>query len=188
MPDGITEKIKLRIAKLIDAGTHQSVEGIAEAIVKQFGLSDRFVHFTHIEIRNKLNEFAFKKIPFNERILFLPHCLRNSKECKATYGEEGLKCVSCGKCSIKTFIEMAKERNYKATFVVPGGSLLTKLVKKYSPKAVVGIACNDETNLGLDNLRAAGIPAQAVLLLRDGCHDTAANIDEVREKLDLFSE
>ncbi len=33
----------------------------------------------------------------------------------------------------------------------------------------------------------AGIPAQAILLLRDGCHDTAANIDEVREKLDLLS-
>ncbi len=187
MPDSITEKIKLRIANLIDAGTHQSVEGIAEAIVKQFGLSDRLVHFTHIEIRNKLNEFAFKKVPFGERILFLPHCMRNSQNCKASYGSEGLKCAMCGSCNIKTFIEMAKERNYKGVFVVPGGSLVTKLVKKYSPKAVVGVACNDETNLGLDNLRAAGIPAQAVLLLRDGCHDTDANAEEVREKLDLAS-
>lgn len=187
MPDGITEKIKLKIAKLIDAGTHQSVEGIAEAIVKQFGLSDRLVHFTHIEIRNKLNESAFKKVPFSERVLFLPHCLRDSKNCKAKYDSEGLKCALCGNCSIKNFIEMAKERNYKAVFVVPGGSLITQLVKKYSPKAVVGVACNDETNLGFDNLRAAGIPAQAVLLLRDGCHDTAVNADEVREKLDLVS-
>lgn len=187
MPDSITEKVKLRIAKLIDAGTHQSVEGIAEAIVKQFGLSDRLVHFTHIEIRNKLNELAFRKVPLEERILFLPHCMRDSKNCKATYDEEGLKCASCGKCNIKTFSEMAKERGYKGVFVVPGGSLIAKLVKKYSPRAVVGVACNDETNLGLDNLRAAGIPAQAVLLLRDGCHDTDANIEEVREKLDLFA-
>ena len=185
MSNGITDKIRSRIAKLIDAGTHQSVEGLAEVVAKQFGLGERLVNYTHVEIRNMLNEPAFKKVPFNERILFLPHCMRNSKGCKATYGEEGLKCASCGKCDIKTFIAMAKERGYKGVFVVPGGSLIVKLVKKYSPKGVVGVACNDETNLGLDNLRAVGIPAQAVLLLRDGCHDTAANVDEVREKLDL---
>lgn len=185
MADGITDKIKGRIGKLIDAGTHQSVEGIAEAIVKQFGLSDRLVHFTHIEIRNKLNELAFKKVPFSERILFLPHCLRNSKNCKAAYNDEGLQCAMCGQCNIKTLVEMARERGYRNVFIVPGGSLIVKLVKKYSPKAVIGVACNDETNLGLDNLRAVGIPAQAVLLLRDGCHDTAVNFDEVREKLDL---
>lgn len=187
MPDGMTEKIKSRVARLIDAGTHQSVEGIAEAIVKQFGLSDRLVHYTHVEIRNKLNEFAFKKVPFSERVLFLPHCLRNSKDCKASYNDEGLRCAMCGKCSIKSLTELAREREYKGVFVVPGGSLIVKLVRKYNPNAVIGVACNDEINLGLDNLRAAGIPAQAVLLLRDGCHDTIANIDEVKEKMDLIA-
>lgn len=186
MADGLTERIRFRIAQLIDAGAHQNVEGIAEIVVKQFGLSDRLVNFTHIEIRNKLNEPAFKKVPFEERILFLPHCLRNTKNCKATYNEEGLQCALCGSCSIKQLIELAKEKKYKGVFVVPGGSLVVKIVQKIRPKAIVGVACNDEINLAMTKFRGFGTPGQAVLLLRDGCTDTAVNIDEVKEKLDLI--
>jgi hypothetical protein len=186
MAEKITEKIKLSIARLIDAGAHQNVEGVAEIIVKQFGLSDRLVNYTHIEIRNKLNELAFKKVPFTERILFLPHCLRNSKSCKATYDSEGLHCKKCGACNIKSLIELAEGLGYRRVFVVPGGSMILKIVKNYSPKAIVGVACNDEINLALSKMRGVNTPGQAVLLLRDGCTDTAVNIDEVKEKLELF--
>ena len=32
-------------------------------------------------------------IPASSRILLLPHCLRQSETCKATYNEEGLQCA-----------------------------------------------------------------------------------------------
>jgi hypothetical protein len=184
----LTLKIQQTIAGLVDYGAHQSPESIASQVVKKLGLKDRFVNYAHIEIRNRLTEPSFKRVPFNERILFLPHCLRNSSKCKAHYTDEGLQCKACGACQLSELIALGKKFGYRRIFITPGGSMVAKLAKKYLPKAVVGIACNDEINMGLNKMRSFGIPAQAVLLLRDGCKDTAVNIEEALEKISLIEE
>ncbi len=182
----ITAKIKESVAGTIDRTTHLDVAGATQVIAQKLGLNKRMINYTHVELRNKLNEYGFKATPYNERILFLPHCLRNSKECKAKYSEEGLQCKKCGKCDIGELIEIAKELGYAKTFVVPGGSMVTKLVKKYKPSATVGVCCYQEANLAFDNFKGTGIHTQACLLLNDGCKDTKANIAEVREKTELI--
>ena len=184
----LTLKIQKTIAGLVDYGAHQSVESIASQVIKRLGLKDRFVNYAHIEIRNRLTEPSFKRVPYSERILFLPHCLRNSAKCKAPYTDEGLQCKACGACQMSDLVALAKKLGYKGVFTTPGGSMVAKIASKYKPKAVVGIACNDEINMGLDKMRNYGIPAQAVLLLRDGCKDTAVNIEEAFEKISLIDE
>ncbi|MAG22036.1 MAG: hypothetical protein CL943_01860 [Candidatus Diapherotrites archaeon] len=181
-----TSKIKEYIAILADKTTHLDVAKTTQAIAKKFGLSDRLVNYTHIELRNKMNEFGYRRIPFKDRALFIPHCLKNSAKCKAPYGDEGLECQRCGKCQITDLIGLAKEIGYGYVFVCPGGSMVQKLVQKYKPKAVLGVCCYDEANMGFEKFYGTQIAPQAALLLYDGCKDTKANLIEVREKMMLI--
>jgi hypothetical protein len=182
----IKDKIKMSIASLIDSGTHISVASATENIAKSLGLSERLVQYTHIELRNKLNETAFKKVPYNERFLFLPHCLRNVKECPAKYNEEGLQCELCGKCKLDELVRYAQKLGYKRVIIAPGGSVVMNLIKKHRPKAIVGVSCYDEANMALDKLRGSGIAAQAILLTRTGCINTDVIVEEVKEKMALI--
>lgn len=187
----IIQKVKESVAAIIDTASHQNAASIASGIAKELGLSGRMIEYTHVELRNKLNESRFKKIPYNERMLFLPHCLRNSRKCKSAYGPEGLDfkgCEECNSCQMPKIRKIAERIGYMRTACVPGGSMLEKLVLKYKPKAVVGVACNAEVHQGMDKLANAGIPNQGVLLMRDGCKDTLANIEEIKEKLEMSSE
>lgn len=182
----VTDKIKEAVAETIDKTTHLDVARATQAIAKKFGLNDRLINYTHIEIRNKLNEYGFKQVPYNKRILFLPHCMRNSKNCKAKYNDFGLDCERCGKCDIDKLISIAEEIGYQKSFVVPGGSILKKIVFKHKPGAVLGICCYNEANLAFDTFSGTGIHGQACMLLHDGCKDTKTNIEEAREKMELI--
>lgn len=183
--ESITFRIKERVGKLVDKTTHLDVAETTEGIAKSLGLSERLVNYTHIELRNKMNEYGYKKTPLNKRILFLPHCLRNSKECIAEYNDEGLQCKKCGKCQIAEIIDLAKEKGFEKVFVCPGGSMVKKIVMKHKPKAILGVCCYNEANMAFDSLQNAGIATQAALLLKDGCSNTKANIEEIKEKMAL---
>lgn len=182
----VTDKIKKAIAETFDRAAHLDAAGATETIAKKFGLNQRLINYTHIEIRNKSNEYGFKSTPYNKRILFLPHCLRNSKECKAPYTEDGLQCKKCGKCEIATLRKIAEDLGYQGVFVCPGGSMVQKLIKKYKPGATLGVCCYHEANLAFDSLKGTGIHAQVALLLQDGCKDTKANIAEAKEKMEMI--
>jgi len=183
-----TRRIKEAVADLIDRTAHLDVSDATQTVAKKLGLSERLVNYTHIEVRNKLSEYGFKSTRYNERILFLPHCLRNSRKCKAKYNDEGLQCRRCGKCDINRLLGLAEELGYKAAFIAPGGSMVEKLVKKHKPKAIVGVSCYREANMAFDNLKGTGIHGQAALLLYDGCKDTKANFAEVEEKMRAIDE
>jgi len=185
MADNVFRRIKEAIGSLIDKGTHLDAAEAAEHIAEALGLSPRLINYTHIELRNELNKLRFSRSKPSERILFLPHCLKNSEKCKATYNEEGLQCKKCGSCQIPELIELGKKAGYSKIFVTPGGSMVQKLIKKYKPKAALGVCCYDEANMAFDKLQKTSVVPQAVLLLKDGCKDTAVNLEEAKEKLFL---
>jgi len=177
--------IKKSIYSFADKLGHKNAAEFAKRIVKILGLNERWINYTHIEIRNFLHEPAFKEIPVEERAFFLPHCLRNVEKCKGKYEEEGLQCRKCGACQIKEIIEYAEKLGYEKIFVVPGGSMVVKLVKKFKPKATIGIACFNELMMAMDKMNEYSIPNIGSLLLKDGCKNTIANVEDVKEKLAL---
>ncbi|MEM3400254.1 MAG: DUF116 domain-containing protein [Candidatus Micrarchaeia archaeon] len=189
MPDGLTNikdiKLKIRalVARAAKIGTIGSISNVAEGITKQVGVLDEaWVQYTTIALNNSLNEGFFKKIPKSQRMVFIPHCLRNTAKCKATYDEEGLHCVAgCRECKIAEIIA-ACEKNGMRYFVVGGGQQVINLIKKYEPKAVIGIACFPEIKMGLERVT---IPAQAVLLRKAGCANTDVDLWEILEKIDM---
>jgi uncharacterized protein len=179
------QKVRGAVGRAVDSGTHLNVAKATENIARKFGLGDRMVQFTHIELRNAVYEPDYRKTKYKERILFLPHCSRNSKECKAEYNEEGLVCKKCMKCDLGKAIEIAEKLGYKKTFIVPGGSMIKKLLEKYKPKASVGVCCFDEALLAFDMLKGTKVIPQVVLLLKDGCKDTVIDLPLLEEKLKM---
>ena len=180
------EKIRSYVGKVADTGAHLNAAKAAEKIGKKLGLSEAMIQFTHIELRNAVYEPSYKKIPYNERVVFLPHCSRNSKLCKAQSNGEGIECKHCGSCDITKIIKIAEKLGYKKAFVIPGGSMVKKLLAKYEPKASVGVCCFDEAQLAFDMLKGTHIVPQIVLLLKEGCKDTMINLPLVEQKMKMI--
>ena len=134
-----------------------------------------------IDIRNDLCFRAFDSVLYKDRFLFLPHCLRHD-ECPAKSSHDGILCVQCGKCPIGGIKKEAEEIGYKV-FIVPGGSLLKVIVKKYKPKAVFGVGCVMEVKEGAEKMSSYGIPVQGFLLDKDGCISTEINTKNLLYKL-----
>jgi len=184
--DGIYEKIRVAVVKAVDAGAHINAASAAEGIGKSLGLSNNLMQFTHVELRNAVFEADFKKVPYKDRAVFLPHCSRNSKECKASFDEEGYHCKNCGACDIDKVEKIAKELGYGYVFIVPGGSLVKKLIDKYQPKAALGVCCFNEAILSFEAMKYTKIVPQIALLLKDGCKDTQMNLPLIEEKMRLI--
>ncbi len=184
--DNPIDNIKIAVSDLVDRGTQINASKAAMLLGKRLGLNERLVRYAHLEIRNKLNELKFKKTKYKDRLLFVPHCLRHSKECPAEHGDFGLECKKCGRCKICKITELADKYGYKGTFIAHGGSMVYKIMKEHKPKAVLGIACYHEVMMGLDKAAEFGVPAQAVMLARDGCRDTDVNLQELEEKMTLI--
>jgi uncharacterized protein len=180
------QKIRGTIGKVVDTSAHLNVAKTTENIAKKLGLSESMIQYTHVELRNTVYEPEFKKIPFKDRILFLPHCARKTNVCKATSNGEGFECKHCGACNIDEAKRIAEKLGYKKVFVIPGGSMVKKILQKHKPKASVGVCCFDEALLAFDMLKGTQIIPQVVLLLRDGCKDTMINLPLLEEKLSLI--
>jgi len=181
----LQEKIKMAIGKAIDAGSHFNAANAAENIGKSLGLSDSMIQYTHVELRNTVFVPEFSKVKVEDRALFLPHCSRNTKECKATFDETGYHCKHCGGCDLDLAVKKAKELGYTKIFIVPGGSLVKKIIDKEKPKAAIGVCCFNEALMSFDIVKSLNVVPQIALLLRDGCKDTQIDIPLLEEKLML---
>ncbi|WP_461866736.1 DUF116 domain-containing protein [Thermococcus sp.] len=95
-----------------------------------------------------------------------PQCLRNIRSCPAEFGKYGFECAKCGLCVIGDIIEYCEKIGYKQFYIVPGGSLVKKILKEMVPKgeikAAIGIACWSELAEAAEKLSMLKIPLQAV--------------------------
>ncbi len=132
-----------------------------------------------IEKRNKLYEQKFKNILNKEKAIFLPQCLRNN-ECPAKMGVNGIECINCGRCNIGKFKKDAENQSYNI-FIVPGGSLVNKIIKNNDFKAVLGVACIPELKQAFEVMKKKRLVSLAVPLTKDGCVNTEVKWEKVRE-------
>ncbi|MDR3071531.1 MAG: DUF116 domain-containing protein [Endomicrobium sp.] len=135
---------------------------------------------------NKQNKFLAKKfsaVPFDDRIVFAPHCMRNTAVCSAVEESSYYICVGCGGCGISNIRNFVKELNYKALYVVKGARAIDKIVKEQKPKAIVGIACFFEGVQAGKMLKGSGMAAQFIPLTKDGCAATSTDLTKVEKIL-----
>ncbi len=157
----------------------------AKQICRIFSIRSTIIDEIQIEIRNAVNLdkfIAHKK----DKALFGPQCMRHP-ECKARCDPiTGYKCIGCGKCDY-THIKKACEKYGYKLYIIPGGSFVKKIMKTDKPKIAFGIACFNELNESMHDL-SPFVPVQGVPLSRDGCFNTAVNVDDVIEKMRLCSD
>ena len=156
------------------------LEGFMRSLFKIFGVPDYEVLQVMIRLHNTLNKKRFTETPVEKRAIFIPHCLR-AIACPAhLHPEEGLKCRSCGLCSIGYAKKMLEKVGYMV-FIVPGSSFIKRLIKEHRPKAIVGIGCLLEVKEGNVMAERYGLVSMGVVSTKDGCVETAVNWDEVFE-------
>jgi len=172
------KKGKLYFPELVRAGL-VFLEGLMKAIFRLLGLEDREMLSFFIKLHNTMNKSAFMKVPVTERAVFLPQCLRSSR-CPAHLTPEGLKCRSCGQCTIGQSHLLLEQLGYRV-FVVPGSSFIKRMVRKYRPKAIIGVGCLSEVKEGIDMADKIGLLAMGVVTAKEGCVETFVNWADVYE-------
>ena len=122
-------------------------------------------------------------VPFAQRVLLLPYCLRPSQACPGKMTKQGLDCTGCTlvECAIYQLRTAAIEAGYGGICIAPGGRLAVRFLDRQQPAGVVAIACHKELEEGLEAIDQMewtnGRPAVAVVpLLHDGCVDTEVDI------------
>lgn len=143
---------------------------------------DSMVDRIGIEVRNRVNKPKFDRIPPEEKIIVLPHCLRSS-DCEASLKESGIKCTFCGKCAIGTIKSKAEPMGYKV-FIVPGSSFVKKIVQQNRFRAVVGVACHVDLNQTM--MALSDFAPQGVLLSTSGCFETKVDVSDVLETIGYY--
>jgi uncharacterized protein len=145
---------------------------INDAVVLLHDLID--VQATNMIERNKF-------LKTKKRALVLPHCARKylDSRCKAVF-DTSIPSYVCSHCSEDCLVnqsdKLAKERGYDV-YVLPGGSCIPKIMKNTKYEGVVGVACGEEIKSLTPLLTSLDIVAQAIPLIKNGCANTAFNMD-----------
>ena len=104
------------------------------------------------------------RIPFGQRVLLLPHCLRPSQDCPGKMTKQGLNCTGCTQveCAIYQLRATAAEAGYAGVCVAPGGRLAVRFLDAHQPAGVVAVACHKELEEGLVQAKALTARAPAL--------------------------
>lgn len=173
--------MKKIVNDLINLGVDLSTRYAFKKALRILGEEPDNADRIYIELKNRIFRDRVSKMKPEEKILFLPHCMRKADKCKPKVTDEGYNCNGCTVtgCRIYQIKDYAENKGYKV-FTVPGGSMVFNVIKRHRPKGVIGIACMKELILAAENL---SIPAQYIELDNDGCINTKVDMEKVRKYL-----
>jgi len=184
---GVDMRIRIKEHLMRIATSKPSLEAaeLAKLATTELGVEDEdLVNFALIEAMNVISLRRYVRVPADERVLLIPHCLRDPERCKAPIDDEGYHCLKCGACIIAEITRNAEEKGIK-WYMVGGGSHAMRIIKNARPKAILGIACYDEAMMALAKTGEYGIPTQAVMLRKAGCVNTEVDLDDVLASFNL---
>lgn len=154
----------------------------AQKVVTTAKISSQFIDFTAILINNEAWRPTVAGVPYQKRLLLLPKCFRDKKNCQAEMDEFGLICDHCGRCAISDLQKQAEELGY-AVLVAEGSPVVMSLIATGKVQAVIGVSCLSLLQEVFPYMEAGAIPGIAIPLLQGGCEDTSADIDWVLEAI-----
>lgn len=170
------------ISKLISMGADLSSRNAIKGALKILGEDEGLADYIYILIKNRVHRKDWAELPPDKRLIFLPQCLRNSKNCQAELTEKGYVCQKCGSCDVAEIVETAENLGYKHIYIVPGGSMIYRILKSLNMDsfACLGVACLPELCEASERLSLKDIPHQCVPLRKTGCVDTEVDVEEVK--------
>lgn len=184
--DKVRDAARVLAAKL-DRGrgfTRDELRALADALLRDMGLGTQYSGFAAVCIANEFWREQVQAIPFNRRLLLLPHCLKHAEGCPADYDEFGLDCRKCGACSVADFKTKAEDLGYKV-LVSEGTPIVLKIIVSGHVDAIVGVACLNVLERAFDKILLAGVPCVATPLLSSNCKSTSVDEDWVMDMIQL---
>lgn len=170
--------------RLIPPIALDEIEEHADRVIRQSNVDVVFRGFVSVLVGNEAWRNALAATPYERRILLLPQCLRSSAGCPAKFDALGLLCEDCGKCSIGGIQGEAEQLGY-VVLVAEGSTAVSHLLASGNADAVVGVSCLHALERSFQPLTTYAVPGMAVPLVRNGCSDTAVDLDWLREVLHL---
>ena len=155
------------------------LETLVKALFRLVRVDDSIVDDVGIALKNKISMKKFRETPVNQRMIFLPQCLR-STDCPSKLTPEGMKCINCGHCEIGQAVKRSEGLGYKV-FIVPGSSFIKRLVRKHKPGAILGVGCITEIKAGLEMCEKLELYGVGLVLNKAGCVSTVLNWDNFYE-------
>ena len=155
------------------------LEQLARTIVDD----EEYLAWTMVLIGSRLWKSRVRQVPFNRRLLLLPHCMRNAKSCPATYNAEGLLCQHCGACLLGNLKTKAEAMGYRV-MIAEGSPVVMQWILSGYGDAILGVGCLHSLERAFDKLVSMGIPAMAVPLHASRCRDSQTDLDWLHEMID----
>ncbi len=177
-------------------GMHKTLLNTLQDVIKNFriqeatglNLSDAVVLLQDFIDLQAVNLMARRKFLKSEkRVLLLPHCSRKymDNRCKAVF-DASIPSYTCAHCSEDCLVNkadrFAKKKGYDV-YVVPGGSCILKILKENPYEGVVGVACGEEVKMGVAALESMDVGVQVIPLIKNGCANTAFNMETLVKTL-----
>lgn len=159
-----------------------TLETHGRALLAELGLPECYLGFTMVALASAYWREQVEAVPFDRRLLLLPHCLRKAETCPAEYDEFGLLCRSCGACRLNDLKRQAESLGYQV-LIAEGSPIVLKMIVQGQADAILGAACLTSLEKALEKVLQVGIPCMAVPLLTNGCRNTTIDVDCVAEMI-----
>lgn len=154
-------------------------------LLEQMELPEKFLGFAAVLIGNFFWKRQFVAVPFERRMLLLPHCLKHAEGCPAEYDEFGLDCDKCGACSIADYKVRAEQLGYKV-LVAEGSPVVLKIIVSGHVDGILGVACLNVLEKAIDKVLIAGVPSYAIPLHSGDCKNTSLDESWVWDVLEKY--
>jgi len=185
------ERIKLeaeRFAESLDRSQpfdSTQLETWGRALLEELDLTEKYLGFAAVLIGNFFWKRQFLSVPFERRMLLLPHCLKHAEGCPAEYDEFGLDCDKCGACSIADYKVRAEQLGYKV-LVAEGSPVVLKIIVSGHVDGILGVACLNVLEKAIDKVLIAGVPSYAIPLHSGDCKNTSLDEAWVWDVLEKY--
>ena len=162
-----------------------ALEAHSRKLLDQINQPECYLGFAMVVVGNAFWKQQFLAIPFERRLLLLPHCLKHAEGCPADYDEFGLDCEKCGACSIADYKVKAEKLGYKV-LVAEGSPIVLKIIVSGHVDGILGVACLNVLEKAIDKVLLAGVPSYAVPLHSGDCKNTKLDESWVWHCLDKY--
>lgn len=159
-----------------------TLESHGRALLAELGLPECYLGFSMVAFASAYWQQQVEAVPFDRRLLLLPHCLRKAETCPAEYDEFGLMCRSCGACQLNELKRQAESLGYRV-LIAEGSPMVLKMIVEGQADAILGAACLTSLEKALEKVLQVGIPCMAVPLLTNGCRNTTIDVQCVAEMI-----
>jgi geranylgeranyl diphosphate synthase type II len=161
------------------------LEQYGRQLLKQMDFPEKYLGFSMVLIGNFFWKRQFLAVPFERRLLLLPHCLKHAEGCPAEYDELGLDCETCGACSIADYKVRAEQLGYKV-LVAEGSPIVLKIILAGYVDGILGVACLNVLEKAIDKVLIAGVPSYAIPLHSGDCKNTSLDESWVWDVLEKY--